>query len=339
MRATAAWISSFGSTAAADRRGQVGAGISIELYDGGRSVRTPRGSTSSAQRTRVLAGLAASASRHCGRNACSAARRALCTSTWPRSKPARRAIVGGTGGNTSTTASRLAQRSRALDGVVEKAIDVRTRMRLGNEQRHVRRRRQLRGVALAAGARRRSGRSRASPARGRPDGPGKSVCTITVTGELGAAGAAGDLHQQRGEPLGGAEIGAVERVVGAEHAHQRQPRKIVALGEHLRADEDVELAVLDALAHVGERILGCASCRGRRARPARAGKSARIVCSSRCVPKPSGSRSTLPHSGHARGGALDVPAMVAAQPLGLPMHDEARRAARTFAIPTRTPRI
>ena len=38
---------------------------------------------------------------------------------------------------------------------------------------------------------------------------------------------------------------AVKRVVGAEDADQRQARKVVSLGEHLRADQDVDLARVD----------------------------------------------------------------------------------------------
>src|SRR6185437_6763867 len=59
----------------------------------------------------------------------------------------------------------------------------------------------------------------------------------------------------RREALGRAEIGAVERVVGAQHADEGQSRKVMALREHLRADQDVDFPVLDLLADRRKRAL------------------------------------------------------------------------------------
>ena len=70
----------------------------------------PAGSTSRAQRTRRL-DFPASAARHNGRNCCNAARRELCTTICPRSKPARRASNAGTGGKVSTCAACFAVRA------------------------------------------------------------------------------------------------------------------------------------------------------------------------------------------------------------------------------------
>jgi hypothetical protein len=62
---------------------------------------------------------------------------------------------------------------------------------------------------------------------------------------LAAAGAAGDLHDGLGEALGGAEVGAEQALVGVQHDDQRDVREIVALGHHLRADQDPRLAARD----------------------------------------------------------------------------------------------
>jgi hypothetical protein len=40
----------------------------------------------------------------------------------------------------------------------------------------------------------------------------------------------------------GAEVGQPEREIGAQHADQRHAGEVVALGDHLRADEHVDLA-------------------------------------------------------------------------------------------------
>ena len=55
---------------------------------------------------------------------------------------------------------------------------------------------------------------------------------------FGTAGAAGNLHDQLRGALRGAVVGGEEASVGAEHRHQRHVRKVVSLGEHLRADQN-----------------------------------------------------------------------------------------------------
>ena len=76
---------------------------------------------------------------------------------------------------------------------------------------------------------------------------------MTSPGQRGPSRAARHLEQERGETLGRAEVGAVERVVGAQHADEREPREVVALRQHLRADKDVDLACVHALTDLGER--------------------------------------------------------------------------------------
>ena len=62
---------------------------------------------------------------------------------------------------------------------------------------------------------------------------------------LAAAGAAGDLRQELERPLGRPEVGHPEADVGRDDADQRDAREVVALGDHLRADEHVDLAVAE----------------------------------------------------------------------------------------------
>ena len=129
----------------------------------------------------------ASASRQRGRNACSAARRATCTSTCARSKPARRASVGGTGRKHFDSLVATGQRARAFARVVEKAIDVFARVRLGAQQREARVGRQLRGLALRRAASSAKAAKSCARAPGRADAPGKSVWTSTSPGRSRAA--------------------------------------------------------------------------------------------------------------------------------------------------------
>jgi hypothetical protein len=125
---------------------------------------------------------------------------------------------------------------------------------------------------------------------------GKSVWISTSPGARRARRAR-HLHQLREEPLGGAEVGAEERAVGVEHAHQREAGIVVALGEHLRADEDVDLA-----ARTGRARLQRALARGGvavDARDARRGSAAQRS-STRCVPWPTG-RGRRAAVGHVAG--------------------------------------
>ena len=73
-----------------------------------------------------------------------------------------------------------------------------------------------------------------------------------LTGQFAAAGSAGNLLEQRKEMLCGAKFRTVERIVGAENADQRQPGKVMPLGEHLRTDKDIDLARGDGIAHGDE---------------------------------------------------------------------------------------
>jgi hypothetical protein len=61
----------------------------------------------------------------------------------------------------------------------------------------------------------------------------------------GAAGAAGDLAEQLEGALGRARIAVGQAEIGIDHADQRHVRKIVALGDELRAYDDIGLALGD----------------------------------------------------------------------------------------------
>ena len=50
----------------------------------------------------------------------------------------------------------------------------------------------------------------------------------------------GDLMQQLQRPLARAEVAAGKAEVGIDHAHQRQMRKMPALGHDLRADDEID---------------------------------------------------------------------------------------------------
>ena len=57
-----------------------------------------------------------------------------------------------------------------------------------------------------------------------------------------APGPPGHLRQQREHALGRAEVGAGQAAVGVEHDHQCEALEVVPLGDHLGADQEVDLA-------------------------------------------------------------------------------------------------
>ena len=67
-----------------------------------------------------------------------------------------------------------------------------------------------------------------------------------AAGKLAAAGSAGDLGQKLEHALGGTEIGQAERGVSADNADQGHAVDVVALGDHLRAHQQVDLAGVKA---------------------------------------------------------------------------------------------
>src|SRR5262245_918745 len=70
-----------------------------------------------------------------------------------------------------------------------------------------------------------------------------------ITGYIPASSTARHLGQESVQSFRRAKIGAVEQAVGVNHAHQIQVREIMTLGEYLRADQYVDLALRDTSAH------------------------------------------------------------------------------------------
>ena len=78
-----------------------------------------------------------------------------------------------------------------------------------------------------------------------------------MPGHVAASRAPGHLRQQLEGALGGAEIRHAQPDVGVHHAHQRDVRDVVALGDHLRADQNVVAALAEAV----QNGLVAAACR------------------------------------------------------------------------------
>jgi hypothetical protein len=118
--------------------------------------------------------------------------------------------------------------------------------------------------------------------------------------EARAARAAGDLHEQRGQALGG-EKAALYSAVRAQHADQREARESWPLGQHLRRP-DVERVRFHPIAHVREGML--------RARAVGSTRAMRVDGNAAAAPLRSQAqrnRSTLPHEGQARGNGSTWP--------------------------------
>ena len=83
---------------------------------------------------------------------------------------------------------------------------------------------------------------------------GCQVWTSARPGLLAASGAAGRLLQQLEGALGRARIAVGEADVGVDDADERQQRKVVALGDELRADDDVVGAARRRLQFLAQRL-------------------------------------------------------------------------------------
>ena len=97
------------------------------------------------------------------------------------------------------------------------------------------------------------------------------------------------------------------------HADERHARKVVPLGDHLGADEDVDLAVRRNASAARRWRRGGGSCRDRRARRGRPERARGTSASTRSVPNPICSRYGPAHFAHALGSGTRVVAVVAAR--------------------------
>ncbi|MNI54365.1 hypothetical protein D3C73_1092570 [compost metagenome] len=66
-----------------------------------------------------------------------------------------------------------------------------------------------------------------------------------LAGLTGTAGAAGDLGIQLGKALGGTEVGREQSAVDIQQGYQRHIREMVALGQHLGADQNARAAAVN----------------------------------------------------------------------------------------------
>jgi hypothetical protein len=125
----------------------------------------------------------------------------------------------------------------------QERIDMRSLVRLRAQQRLVRIRRQPRFPALVQ-----------QLARGGGVTVGEQAAQQRVVGMVGlqqhvarpgrAAGAAGHLHHHLRQPLAGAEVHAEQAFVHAHDGDQGEMGQVVALGQHLRADQDRRFGVV-----------------------------------------------------------------------------------------------
>ena len=124
---------------------------------------------------------------------------------------------------------------------------------------------------------------------------------------VAAAGAAGDLRDLLEAALGGAQVAAGKAEVGIDHADQGEVGEMIALGDELGADDDVDLARLhraDELGRLGgDQIVSEVTIAVRAS-----GKSAATSSAIRSTPGPQATRlSSSPHSGQALGGGMTWP--------------------------------
>ena len=66
---------------------------------------------------------------------------------------------------------------------------------------------------------------------------------------IATAGPPGHLHQQLGHALRGTEVGAEQSAIAVQDADQGHVGEMMALGQHLGADQDVQAAPVDAVQH------------------------------------------------------------------------------------------
>ena len=71
-----------------------------------------------------------------------------------------------------------------------------------------------------------------------------------LAGFVGAPRPAGYLHQLGEQPFRRAKVCAVQAAVGVQHDNKVEPSEIMPLGEHLRADQNVDFIVGDAAVQI-----------------------------------------------------------------------------------------
>jgi hypothetical protein len=74
---------------------------------------------------------------------------------------------------------------------------------------------------------------------------GRKSLQNNFAGRLAATSATGNLREQLKRALGGAKIGKAERGVGSDDSNEGDTVNVMTFGDHLRADEDIEFALIE----------------------------------------------------------------------------------------------
>ena len=184
------------------------------------------------------------------------------------------------------------------------------------------RERRIARAPAAARARRRGSR----PRRGRPRADrgrvGRQRLHQHAPAALAAPAAAGELGDQREGPLLGAEVGEPEGRVGVDDDAEDDVGEVVALGDHLGADEDPGVRLVEAAEDLRMAARGRRRCRSRGGTPGTGATSSASSASIRSVPAPARARLTEPQSRAGLRDRLRVPAVVAAERLLGAVDDE-----------------
>ena len=129
-----------------------------------------------------------------------------------------------------------------------------------------------------------------------------------AAGLVAAAGAAGDLLDLLEAALGGAQVAAGEAEVGIDHADQGEVGEVIALGDQLGADDDVDLAAPPSRRRTRRRLGGDQIVSEVTIAVRASGNSSATSSAIRSTPGPQATRlSSSPHSGQALGGGITWP--------------------------------
>ena len=105
-------------------------------------------------------------------------------------------------------------------------------------------------------------------------------------GGFAAARAARHLREQLKRPFARAEIGKVQREIGVDDSDERDVREMQTLRDHLRADENVDLAGAEGAQRFAIRILARHRIGIHPPHDCRSGKVCVTLASTFSVPKP-----------------------------------------------------
>ena len=116
-----------------------------------------------------------------------------------------------------------------------------------------------------------------------------------------AAAAARELRDELERPLLGAEVGHGQPRVGVDDRGERDAREVMALRDHLRADEHGAVGGREALERSSCSAPGFAAVSASSRIRSSSGTRFASSASSRCVPAPIRASSDEPQAGHASG--------------------------------------